>query len=183
MSPLLDAEIVRLMAQAMSYIRVTSTAELDTQTLATVRSLLEDVFAGEFSQHDWEHALGGLHALAFCDSELVGHGSVVARRLDLDGRPVEAGYVEGMAVAESHRRRGFGGAIMRALEDHIRSACELGALAATDSAAAFYAQRGWVRWTGPTEPDGEGAVHVLPVSVPVDPTATLAADWRSGDVW
>jgi aminoglycoside 2'-N-acetyltransferase I len=167
----------------MSYIRVTSTAELDTHTLAAVRALLEGAFTGGFSQDDWDHTLGGLHALAYCDADLVGHGSVVARRLELNGRPVAAGYVEGMAVAESHRRRGFGAAIMRALEDHIRSACELGALAATDYAAAFYVQRGWVRWTGPTEPDGGGAVYVLAVSVPIDPAATLAADWRSGDVW
>jgi aminoglycoside 2'-N-acetyltransferase I len=167
----------------MSYIRVASTAEIDTHTLATVRALLEEVFAGDFSADDWEHALGGVHALAYADRALVGHGSVVERRLEVEGQPLLTGYVEGMAVLEPHRRRGYGGAIMRALEDHIRSACELGALAATDQAAAFYAGRGWVRWTGTTEPDGEGAVHVLPVAAAVDPSGRLAADWRSGDVW
>jgi aminoglycoside 2'-N-acetyltransferase I len=183
MSPLLDAEIVRLMAQAMSYIRMASTAELDTQTLAAVRALLEEVFAGDFSVHDWEHTLGGVHALAYANSVLVGHGSVVQRRLECDGRPLATGYVEGMGVVEGHRRNGFGRAIMRALEDHIRVACELGALAATDEAAAFYARRGWIRWTGPTEPDGEGAVHVFPVTGPIDPAGRLAADERSGDAW
>jgi aminoglycoside 2'-N-acetyltransferase I len=167
----------------MSYIRVASTAEIDIHTLVAVRALLEEVFAGDFSEHDWEHTLGGVHALAYSDSALVGHGSVVQRRLECDGRPLYTGYVEGMAVLEGHRRRGFGAAIMRALEDHIRSACELGALAATDQAAAFYANRGWTRWSGATDPDGEGAVWVFNVGDPLDPNGTLSADWRSGDVW
>src|SRR4051794_22063651 len=111
MSPLLDLGSVRLMAVAMSYIRVTSTAELDTQTLAAVRCLLEKVFAGDFSEHDWEHALGGVHALAYANSALVGHGSVVERRLEADGRPLRTGYVEGLGVLAAHRRSGFGTAI------------------------------------------------------------------------
>ena len=30
---------------------------------------------------DWEHALGGIHALAWEDDVLIGHASVIQRRL------------------------------------------------------------------------------------------------------
>jgi aminoglycoside 2'-N-acetyltransferase I len=171
------------MAEAMPYIRVASTAELDTETLASIRALLEEVFPGDFSDDDWEHALGGVHALAYDGDELVGHGSVVERRLVHDGRAVATGYIEGMGVRRAARGRGYGAAVMRVLEQQIDAGCELGALAATDEAAPFYARRGWVQWTGTTDPDGEGAVYVRPGSAPVDTAGTLSADARSGDAW
>jgi aminoglycoside 2'-N-acetyltransferase I len=171
------------MALAMPYIRVAATAELDTDLLADIRSLLEEVFAGDFTEHDWQHTLGGVHALAYEGDALVGHGSVVERRLVRDGRPLRTGYVEGLGVLPAARRRGYGAAIMRALEQRIREGCELGGLASTDEAAPFYAARGWIKWTGPTEPDGEDAVYVLPVDGSIDPSGTLAADWREGDIW
>ena len=33
------------------------------------------------TDHDWEHALGGVHALVWEGGELVGHASVIQRRL------------------------------------------------------------------------------------------------------
>jgi aminoglycoside 2'-N-acetyltransferase I len=170
------------MALAIPYIRVAATLELETDTLAAVRALLEEVFAGEFTEDDWQHCLGGVHALAYDGDRLVGHGSVVQLRLSCDGRELRTGYVEGMGVLAAMRRRGFGAAVMQALEDRIRDVYALGALAATDGAMPFYEQRGWAKWTGPTEPDGEGAVYVLPVE-PIDPAGTLVADWREGDIW
>jgi aminoglycoside 2'-N-acetyltransferase I len=166
----------------MPYIRVAATAELDTDTLAAIRALLEDVFAGDFTEHDWHHCLGGVHALAYDGDRLVGHGSLVERRLSCDGQELRTGYVEGLGVLAAVRGRGFGAAVMRPLEERIRDGCALGALGATDEAVPFYERRGWVKWTGPTDPDGEGAVYVLPVE-PIDLTGTLVADWREGDVW
>jgi aminoglycoside 2'-N-acetyltransferase I len=142
-----------------------------------------DAFAGDFSEHDWQHALGGVHALAYADGRLAGHGSVVQRTLTYNGRPLRTGYVEAMAVRADRRRQGYGAAIMDALEHVIRERFELGALAATDEALPFYAARGWIRWRGRTVPDGEGAVHVLPTTIPVDPGGVLACDWREGDLW
>ena len=34
---------------------------------------------GDISDADWEHGLGGLHAMVWEGAELVGHGSVVQR--------------------------------------------------------------------------------------------------------
>jgi aminoglycoside 2'-N-acetyltransferase I len=32
-------------------------------TLAAARELMDEAFGGEFGDADWEHALGGLHAV------------------------------------------------------------------------------------------------------------------------
>jgi aminoglycoside 2'-N-acetyltransferase I len=177
----------------MAELRTAHTADLDAATLQATRALLDDVFRGEMTDHDWEHALGGVHALVWEDGELVGHGSVVQRRLLHGGRALRAGYVEGVGVSERRRRRGHGAAIMNALEEVIRAAYDLGGLGATDEAADFYAARGWLRWEGPTSAltptgmqrtaDEDGAIYVLPVAARLDPTGPLACDWRDGDVW
>lgn len=152
-----------------------------------------DVFDGNLSDHDWEHCLGGIHALAWDRGELVGHASVVGRRLVHGGQALRTGYVEGVGVRADHRRQGCASALMDALERVIRGGYEVGALAATDDAAPLYAGRGWRLWQGPTwaitptgpvrTPDEDDCVHVLPVSAPLDRTAPLTCDWRDGDVW
>ena len=66
----------------MAEVRTAHTADLDAATLEAARRLLDLAFAGgKFDDHDWEHALGGVHALAWEDGELVAHASVVQRRL------------------------------------------------------------------------------------------------------
>ncbi|MEA2252278.1 MAG: aminoglycoside 2-N-acetyltransferase [Solirubrobacteraceae bacterium] len=169
------------------------TADLDAATLSAARSLLEAVFEADMTEHDWEHALGGVHALVWEEGELVGHASVVQRRLLHGGRSLRTGYVEGVVVRADRRRRGHGAAMMAALERVVLGAYDLGALSATDQAADFYAARGWQAWRGPTSaltPDGvvrtaeeDGAVHVFPAAHPLDLSGELTCDWRDGDVW
>ncbi|MBW3593667.1 MAG: GNAT family N-acetyltransferase [Actinobacteria bacterium] len=167
------------------------TADLDHRTLAAVRSLVTAVF-GSLSDHDWEHALGGIHVLAWEDGDLVGHASVVQRRLLHGGRARRTGYVEAVAVRADARGRGHGRELMKALERVIRGAYELGALSAGEDAAGFYARLGWMRWRGPTSSltpagivrteDEDGGIYVLPL-VPLDVHGELTCDWRDGDVW
>lgn len=169
------------------------TAELDAPALATVRALLDVTFGDDMSEHDWDHTLGGVHALVWEDGELIGHGSVVQRRLVHGGRALRTGYVEGVAVRADRRRRGHGTALMEALERVIRGAYELGALSATDEGASLYTSRGWQRWRGPTSaltPAGlerteeeDGFAFVLPVTAALDLSAGLTCDWRDGELW
>lgn len=169
------------------------TDELDSATLAAARALLDAAFEGEFADSDWEHALGGVHALVWDGDVLVAHAAVVERTLLHGDGPLRAGYVEGVGVAAGHRRRGHGGAVMEAVEAVIRNTYEIGALSATDSAAPLYASRGWLPWQGPTyalTPSGpertagdDGSVFVLPAGASLDVTAALTCDWRDGDLW
>jgi aminoglycoside 2'-N-acetyltransferase I len=174
-------------------LRLAHTADLDPATLAELRMLLENVFAGDFDEHDWEHALGGIHAIAREGPEVVGHASVVQRRLLYGGRALRAGYVEGVGVRADRRRRGYGRALMSALDRVILGGYDLGALGTTDDAVALYESLGWHRWLGPTAaltPDGivrtadeDGAVYVRPAAVRLDPSAELTCDWRDGSLW
>lgn len=173
-------------------VRVAHTAELSAGDRSAARTLLEDVF-DDLTDTDWEHALGGVHVLVWEGAELVGHASVIQRGLLHGGRALRAGYIEGVGVRADRRRRGYGAAMMAALERVVRDAYDLGALSATDEGAAFYAARGWRCWQGPTAaltPTGiqrteedDGGIYVLPLAVPLDLFAELVCDWRDGDLW
>jgi aminoglycoside 2'-N-acetyltransferase I len=173
-------------------VRTAHTSELDAATLTAARALLDHVF-DDMAGHDWEHALGGVHALVWEGPELIGHGSVIQRRLLAGGRALRTGYVEAVGVRADRRGRGHGAALMDALERVLRGAYELGALGATDAGAAFYAARGWRLWQGPSSAltpagikrtqDEDGCIHVFPLGVPLDLSGELTCDWREGDLW
>ena len=177
----------------MKELRIAHTSELDAPVLGAARALLEEVFGQEMTEHDWEHALGGVHAFIVERDDLVGHAAIVQRRLLHRGRALRAGYVEGVGVRADRRRRGYGTAMMEALERVVRGAYELGALSAADDAATFYAGRGWKAWQGPTSaltPGGitrteqeDGSIYVLPLATPLDLSAALTCDWRDGELW
>jgi aminoglycoside 2'-N-acetyltransferase I len=127
------------------------------------------------------------------DAELIGHASVVQRRLLHAGQALRTGYVEAVGVRADRRGHGYGAALMHALEGVVRGAYRLGALSTTEQAAAFYTGRGWTLWQGPSSAltptgitrteDDDGGIYVLPVAVPLDRTGELTCDWRDGDVW
>ena len=181
------------MRTAVHTARLIHTSDLDAETRQSAHQLLVDAFDGGFSDDDWEHALGGMHALVYDHGALIAHAAVVLRRLLYNGTPLRTGYVEGVAVREDWRGHGLGRAVMDAAEQVIRGGYRLGALSPTEWARQLYLDRGWLQWQGPMSvlaptgpirtPNDDGCVFVLPVDVALDPTADLVCDWRSGDVW
>jgi aminoglycoside 2'-N-acetyltransferase I len=177
--------------------RLVHTSDLDDETREHARSMLIDAFGGDFSDTDWEHSLGGMHAVICQRGALIGHAAVVQRRLLYGDAALRCGYVEGVAVREDQRGQGLGSALMDAVEQVIRGGYHLGALGSSDLGRPLYIARGWLPWTGPTSvlaptgmtrtPDDDGAVFVLPGELPatvtLDPSAPIACDWRDGDVW
>ena len=175
-----------------SRIHVAHTADLTSQDLAAARALLFEVF-DDATEDDWEHCLGGIHAIISEGDKIVAHGSVIQRRLIYKGRALRTGYVEGVAVRADRRRQGLGAAVMMELERVIRAAYVLGGLGASDEGIPFYLARGWQRWQGPSykltlegtyrTPDDDDAIFVLPVAESLDLTADLICDFRQGEPW
>ncbi len=179
----------------MLTLRSAATDELSDLELTELRMLLYLAFDGSFDSHDWDHSLGGRHFLGIRDGAIVAHAALVERELHIEERAVGAGYVEGVAVAEEHRGNGYGHTVMSQLGEDLVSRYELGALSAAEHNQSFYRRLGWVRWRGPTAviadgvrrptPEEDGGVMILetPSTGQFDPEATLACDWREGDVW
>jgi aminoglycoside 2'-N-acetyltransferase I len=173
--------------------RLVHTADLDSTTLRHVHEMVSAAFAGDFTDHDWDHALGGMHALVWRHGAIIAHAAVVQRRLLYGDTPLRCGYVEGVAVREDYRGQGLGHALLDGVEQVMRGAYQLGALSSSARARGLYARRGWLPWLGPTwvlapngptrTPDDDGTIFVLPVLVDVDTSAPLTCDWRAGDVW
>jgi aminoglycoside 2'-N-acetyltransferase I len=174
-------------------VRTTHTSALDAATLEELRHFLDEAFSGEFDDDDWDHALGGIHAVGTADGILVAHASVVQRRLLYNGRALRTGYVEAVAVRADCRRRGYGRAVMERIGEVISGAYELGALAAGEDGARLYCPLGWLAWEGNTwalcpaglerTPEDDDAIYVLPVTATLDLAGELACDWRDGAVW
>ncbi|MGE2713011.1 GNAT family N-acetyltransferase [Mycolicibacterium litorale] len=178
--------------------RLVHTSDLDTETREGARRMVADAFRGDFTDEDWEHALGGMHALICSHGALIAHAAVVQRRLLYRDAVLRCGYIEAVAVREDLRRQGLGSAVMDACEQVLRGAYQLGALATSEMARPMYRARGWRPWLGPTSvlapggrirtPEDDGSVYVFPVAhalgVPdLDTTGELTCDWRLGDVW
>ncbi|MFD3540875.1 GNAT family N-acetyltransferase [Streptomyces sp. NPDC058662] len=174
--------------------RLVHTSQLGPGALEEVRDLLDAAFEGDFSDEDFEHGLGGMHALVREGGRLVAHGSVVQRRVVHGGRALRLGYVEAVAVRRDLRRRGLAGHVMAALEEVIAGAYVLGGLSASEEGAALYAGRGWTVWGGRIGalapggpvllPEEEGSTYLWapPGALLPDPAGRLDFDWRDGDV-
>lgn len=170
-----------------------STGDVADGLLAQIHDLLVEAFEGDFSDDDWEHTVGGRHFLVMERDSVLSHAAVVSRVLEVGSRPLQVGYVEGVATHPTHRRRGYASAIMTAVSDHIRSDYEMGGLG-TDL-FSFYERFGWERWRGRTyvrRTDGplhteeeHGYVMVLRFgrSADLGLCQPISCEWRSGDDW
>lgn len=173
--------------------RLIHTSDLDPETREDAKRMVIDAFEGEFTEADWEHSLGGMHAMIFDHGALIAHAAVVQRRLLYRNTALRCGYVEAVAVREDWRGQGLARAVMDAAEQVIRGAYQLGALSATEAGRPIYIARGWLPWRGPTSvlapagltrtPDDDNALFVLPVGVDLDTASEITCDWREGDVW
>ena len=170
-----------------------TTDELGSARLAELRTLLFTAFTDDFTEDDWEHALGGVHVLAVDAGEIVGHAAVVSRTLWVGDRPFPTGYVEGVAIDPSRHGSGLGSRVIADANEVVRTGYEMGGLAA--SRWSFYGRAGWERWAGPTyvlrggarlrTPDDDELIMVLRFgpSAAVDLSDPITCDDRSGDVW
>lgn len=178
--------------------------DLLTDVRAMIRTVFDDAFAdGVFTQTDWQHCLGGTHAVVLAGDEPVAHAAVVRRELLVGDRPVSVGYVEGVAVAADHRGRGLGHRVMAAVESVLDAGGAdglPGALSSTDAGVSLYVSRGWRLWRGRLfvrrddgsvrrTPEDEGSVYVREAADErssghtLDLVRDLTCHHREGEIW
>jgi aminoglycoside 2'-N-acetyltransferase I len=179
--------------QAPPTLHVTDSDALTPELRRALRSMLDAAYDGDFSDHDWAHALGGTHVWVEGPAGPISHASVVPRMLTVGGRRCRVGYVEAVATDASWQRRGHATAVMRRVGELIRECYERGVL--STGAPEFYERLGWRRWHGPSfvmtpagrepTPDDDGGLMVLQGNAPtaIDLAGSIVADWREGDVW
>jgi aminoglycoside 2'-N-acetyltransferase I len=177
----------------MVTLNAASTDALSPCVLRDIRSLLGSAFEGHFAEEDWDHLIGGLHVWLTGSDGVLSHASLVERTLVCSGYRLPVGYVEAVATAAAHRRKGHGTSVMKYIGDLIRERYALGAL--STGTHAFYKSLGWECWRGPTFVDGprgrqrtprdDGSVMILwtPRSPHLDLDGEIVCDWRTGDVW
>lgn len=180
----------------VSVVRSVASDELRPEEVAALRDLFGSAWGSaseEFTDEDWDHAVGGVHFILEEGGAIAAHASVVQRELHTSGHRLATGYVEAVATWPIRQRRGHGTAVMREVGEYIDRTFQLGALAT--GSRAFYERLGWVVWKGPTfvrrdaglirtsEEDGNVLVRLTPKSPELDLSAPISCEWRSGDVW
>lgn len=169
---------------------------LDRAARAEIIHLCDAAYEGDFSRL-FELLPGSFHVLARDDEgALVSHAAWVTRWLQPhEQAPLRTAYVEAVATAPDHQRRGFATAVLRAVAEVLAAEpkWELGALSPSDP--AFYARLGWELWRGPlairrgdeliwSPPDEQVMILRLPQTpAGLDTTSLLTAEWREGELW
>ncbi len=177
----------------MTEVQVFRTEDAPDTLLEDARAVVVAAFDGGFSEDDWDHALGGWHAVVIDAHRVVAHASVILRDLTIGDRKLAAGYVEGVGTESAARGECHGTRAMSEIAKIIRRDFELGAL--STEAHQFYERLGWERWRGPTfvrsatgltrtEDEDEGIMVLrFGPSASIDLTASISCEERSGDDW
>lgn len=178
----------------MTDVLLCASAEISDARLIAIRKMLDEAFEDDFADTDWEHGLGGTHAMVVEGEQVLAHASVVARTITIGTRAARVGYVESVGVAPTRQRQGLGSAVMRAIDEIITEQFELGMLGTGEF--NFYERLGWERWHGPTwvlradgrrepTPDEDGWIMVLRTDRlrDLDTSAPITCEDRAGDCW
>ncbi len=173
---------------------VADSDQIDAMSRMALRTLWDRAFGDRFSDHDAEHAYGGVHVLAREGTRLIGHASAIPRRIRFGDQPWRTiGYVEAVATHPECQGEGIGRRTMETLQEEVYSRWPV-ALLSTGSATGFYKLLGWERWHGlsytktatGTVPDREhGGLMILRLdrSVVPDLSVGVTCEDRTGDAW
>lgn len=169
-----------------------SDAELNTELESNLQELLRIAFEDDFSEQDWDHTFGGQRFLGVLNDQLIAHGSVVTRLMEVDGLRMPVGYVEGVAVNAVHWGNGFGSLLMAEITAYCKSEFELSMLSTDEK--DFYRKHGWIDFKGrsyvlrngiqtPTIEEDEGLMCLFASNQDRHGPRSVVCETRSGDCW
>jgi aminoglycoside 2'-N-acetyltransferase I len=175
-------------------LRVCDTDALTSLELAAIRAPCDLAFVGEYGDDDFDHALGGLHVIAFDGDQMISHAALVPRDLIAGSVLLHVGYVESVVTDQRWQGHGHGTAVMRRVGELVAERFHLGVLSTGEH--DFYSHVGWQSWEGPTfvdhgangrerTADDDDSIMILrhPASPAVTTTDALVCTPRQGDNW
>ena len=131
------------------------------------------------------------HVLGYAHGRLVAHALWLDRPLRVNWGPwLHTAYVEGVATLPGYRKRGYGGAVMRCLQEEV-AGYDFAALSPAEE--EWYIALGWERWLGPLyieeecsvtpTPDDCVLIYRTPKTGKLDLKSSLTAPWRPFELW
>lgn len=173
-------------------LRTLPTERLSDTDRAAILAVCSDAYEEDF--RDYLRLIGrGMHLLGERAGTLVSHAMWVERELRVGPQQcaLRGAYIEAVATAPAHQRRGYGSTLMRALPPHLR---EFDIAALCPSVPEWYAGLGWERWRGTlgvihnghwlATAEEEVMVYRLPrTPADLDLGWRMEGDWREGEVW
>ncbi len=180
------------MATDRMHIEILRDEELTPELIDATKSLLSEAFEGDFSDEDWEHAFGGTRFIGTLDERVIAHGAVVARRIWIDDRVLNAGYVEAIAVSPKHWRQGFGTEMMAEITRYCAENFTLSMLSTDEK--GFYRPHGWIDFPGKSfvriggekrrsADEDAGLMYLSTEGAELSEMSTAVCEERSGDAW
>ena len=167
-------------------------ADLNQSIETELRDLLNDAFEGDFSEEDWQHTYGGIRFMGYLNDELIGHGAVVSRNMNVDDKKINVGYVEAIAIVSAHCRKGFGSRLMEEITAYCQSKFSLSMLSTGEK--AFYRRHGWLDFEGESyislnqvemrsKEEDEGLMYLFGMNEIAGMPKKIVCESRSGDAW
>jgi aminoglycoside 2'-N-acetyltransferase I len=172
---------------------VRESAEVDEAQRAELRMLWSDAYGDDrFTEHDLEHAYGGVHVIAVRGDRIVGHASAVPRRVAVGETWHDIGYVEAVATSPAFQASGVGTAAMTRLHAELDARWPF-AMLSTGRATGFYLRLGRARWLGLSytrrtdgrvvADDEHGGLMVRGHGSALDISSPVICEDRAGDAW
>jgi RimJ/RimL family protein N-acetyltransferase len=174
-------------------VEMLSTEDLGVVGGRELREWLEVAYDGDFTEQNWAHTQGGLHALIRDGGGIICHAALVPRMIIVADRPLRAGYFEAVATRSDQRRRGHAIRVLGKLSEIIARDYDIGVL--STGLHSVYSPLGWERWRGASyaqmarervrTTEDDNGLMVLRTSRTrlLDLSGDIVADCREGDVW
>lgn len=176
----------------MLQIALIDDSKLNEALEVSLRELLNGAFEGDFAEEDWQHTLGGTRFVGHLNNQLIAHGSVVPRQMQVDDQIIEVGYVEGIAIAPDHWRKGYGSQLMEEITRYCNSKYSISILSTDEQ--AFYKKHGWSNFDGESyvstngivtrsAEEVEGLMILFGLDQAMVSPRKVVCESRAGDAW
>ena len=170
---------------------------MDKSLAADIRAAIIQVCIAAHQEEDFKNLFtyipsGGLHFLAYRETQLVSHAVVTTRWLQPEGQPVlRTAYVDAVATLPAWQGQGYGTAVMRRLAQDVGDYAIAGL---ETNRQSFYERLGWEVWRGRLAGRGEQGLVPTPeqtgvmiLRLPNTPSLNLdqglTIECQAGRIW